>query len=85
VPVKLPGYCLVITFSPDFGVSSENSSKRGVPDVKTGAPGGVWCTMWTRGEEVERYFSRRVEIAARVEETFLVFRWPSAYLGVAVS
>jgi hypothetical protein len=58
VLVKEPGNCLPITFSPAFGVSSENSSAREVPGVNTGAPSGVRCTMWTRGADAERYFSR---------------------------
>jgi hypothetical protein len=30
--------------------------------------------------EAARYFSRREEMAARVEATFLVVSWPLAYL-----
>jgi hypothetical protein len=38
------------------------------------------CTMWTSGAEAARYFSRRVEMALRVEATLTVFKCPSAYL-----
>jgi hypothetical protein len=81
VPVKEPGCSFPMTFSFLLGVSSENSSARGVDGVKTGAPSGVLCTMWTRGAESERYFSRRVEMALRVDEILAVFRCPSAYLS----
>jgi hypothetical protein len=79
--VKEPGCSFPMTFSFLWGVSSGNSSARGVEGVKTGAPSGVLCTTWTRGAEAERYFSRRVEMALRVEETLAVFRCPSAYLS----
>lgn len=78
--MKDPGNCFPITFSPLFGSSSTNCLARSVSGVKTGAPEGVWCTMWTRGADAERYLERRVEIALRVEVTFSVFKWPSAYL-----
>lgn len=62
-------------------MSSGKGWARSVLGVKTGAPSGVVCVMWISGEEVERYFSRSVEIALRVEETFSVLRWPDMYLG----
>ena len=80
VPVKEPGCCLLTTFSPCLGVSSENSFARSVPDVKTGAPGGSSWTMCTMGALAARYFSRREEMALRVDSTFSVFRRPLAYL-----
>jgi hypothetical protein len=66
-------------------VSSGKGWARSVLGVKTGAPSGVVCVMWINGEEVERYFSRSVEIALRVWETFSVLRWPEMYLEVCVS
>jgi hypothetical protein len=74
---------LRITFSPERGVSSANSSARGVEGVKTGAPAGVECVTWTMLAPEwgpERYLVRREAMAARVEVTFWVLRWPSAYL-----
>lgn len=71
-----------ITFSLGRGVSSLKMAARAVEGVKTGAEGGVVCVMCTTGEEAERYFWRRVEIAERVLVMEAVFRRPSAYLGV---
>lgn len=51
---------------------------------------GVWCEDWgpggclvndvNEGADAARYFSRRVEMALRVESTFSVLKWPDAYL-----
>jgi hypothetical protein len=71
-----------MTFSPDTGVSSSNSAARGVPLVKTGAPGGVaWttCTMFLPFCVDLRYFSRMVEMALREALTLSVVRSPVAY------
>lgn len=79
--MKEPGCSFQITFSSPFGSSSANSFARSVPGVKTGAPSGTLWRTWTRGADAARYFSRRVEMALRVDSTFSVFKRPVAYLN----
>jgi len=66
--------------SDEVGVNSGKGLARSVEGVKTGAPSGVAWVMWMRGEEEERYFSRRDEMALRVDAMFEVLRWPEMYL-----
>lgn len=53
---------------------------RGVEGVKIGAPSGTMWTMCARGALAARYFSRRVEIAFRVESMLEVLSLPLMYL-----